>query len=62
MVAAGMVEQNAVGVDEADLLALAHERDRLALDDRDANLVGKHAHDGGALDPGNLLQAACGAR
>ena len=49
-------EQHAVGVNQADLLALAHKRDRLALNDRDANLVRQQAHDGGVLDPGNLLQ------
>ena len=46
-------EQHAVGVDEADLLAVTREGHRLALDHADANLVGEHAHDRGALDPGN---------
>ncbi len=49
-------EQHAVGVHQADLLAVAREGYRLALDDCDANLIGKQAHHGGVLDPGNLLQ------
>ena len=49
-------KQHAVGVDQADLLAVAHEGDRLALHHGDAQLVGQHAHDRGVLDPGNLFQ------
>ena len=52
----GHAEQDSVGVDQANLLALAQECDRLPLDYRDTNLVGQQAHDGCALDPGNLLQ------
>ena len=47
----GHGEQNAVGVDQADLLALADKGHRLALDHGDANLVGKQAHHRGALAP-----------
>ena len=47
------VEQNAVGVDEADLLAVARKGHGLAFNDVDANLIGEHAHDGGVLDPGD---------
>ena len=49
-------EQNAVCVDQADLLPLAHKSDRLPLDHRDANPVREQAHHRGALNPGNLFQ------
>ena len=52
----GHGEQNAIGIDEADLLAHARKGHRLALHQRDANLVGKHAHHRGALDPWNLFK------
>src|ERR1700679_3909422 len=49
-------EQDAIGIDETDLLALTNQWDGCALDNADANAVGQDAHDGGALDPGNLLK------
>jgi len=52
----GHSEQDAAGVDEADLGALTDEGDGLALDELDADLVWEDAHDGGALDPGDLLE------
>ena len=50
------VEQHAIGVDESDLLAVPRKRNWLPLHDRDANLVGQHAHHRGVLDPRNLLK------
>ena len=50
------VEQNSVGVDQADLLAVARKGDRLPLDYVDTNLVGEQAHDRGVLDPGNSFK------
>ena len=52
----GMIQQHAVGIHQADLLAVAHKSYRLALHDRDANLIGQQAHHRGLLDPRNLLQ------
>ncbi len=49
-------QQNAVGIDEANLLPLAHKRNRRALHNIDANLIGKEPHHGGALHPRNLLK------
>ncbi len=58
------VEQDAGGIDQADLGALADEGDRGALGDLDAEAVGEQAHDGGALHPGKRfeLAAAVGER
>src|SRR6185437_4974940 len=52
----GHGEQHAVRVDETDVIADAGEGNRLALDDGDSDLIGEQTHDGGALDPGNLLE------
>ena len=49
----GHVEQHAVGIDQADLLAVTRKGDRLPLDYLHANLIGEQAHDRGVLDPGN---------
>ena len=49
-------QEDAVGVDQPDLLAVTHESDRRALHDRDAQLIGQNAHHRGLLDPGNLFQ------
>ena len=46
-------EQDAVCIDQADLLPLTGEGHGLPLDYIDANLIGEQAHDGGVLDPGN---------
>ena len=49
-------QQNAIGVDEANLRTLTKKGDRLALHHRDANLIGQQPHYGCMLDPGNLLE------
>ncbi len=49
-------EQDAIGIDKTDLLALADEGDgrrRSTIADTDA--VGQQAHDRGTLNPGNLF-------
>ena len=50
------VQQNAVGIDQPDFLAMPRKRHRLPLHHCNANLVGQHAHHRGPLDPRNLLK------
>src|SRR3569833_3183535 len=52
----GLGEEYPIGVDEFHLRTLADEGNRLALNDGDANLIGKYPHHGGVLDPGNLFE------
>ncbi len=56
MAAGRHVEQHAACIDESDLLAVPREGHRLALDNIDANLIGKQAHDRGLLNPGNRFK------
>src|SRR6202000_1835829 len=52
----GHCKQNAIRIDESNLLALANKGDRRALDDADADAIRQKTHDGGALNPGDLLE------
>ena len=54
--AAGMVSNTPFSVHQADLLALAHKRHRLALHHRNTNLVGQQPHHRGPFHPRNRLQ------
>ena len=56
------VQENSVGVDQADGVAVAHEGNRRAFDDGDAQLVGQQAHDGRMLHPGQLFQCRAALR
>ncbi len=49
-------EQHSVRVNQSNLLAVPGKRHRLPLHNRQANLVGQHAHYSRVLDPGNTLK------
>lgn len=50
------IQQYPVGVDKANLLAVANKSYRLALDNRHPNLIGKKSHNRRLLHPWNLFQ------
>src|SRR5450631_1323031 len=50
------VEQDSVGIDEADLLSVARKCHRLPLNEIDANLIGEQTHYCRVLDPWNRFQ------
>ena len=50
------VEKNSVGVDQANLLAVAREGDRRALNNLHTNLVGQQAHHGRVFNPRNRFK------
>ena len=56
--AARTVEDDAVGVDEAEFGAVAEKRDRRALGDFDANAIRQNALDVSGIDPAQLFERA----